>query len=32
VQDAFRAARWQPDVVDAYANIVEDRVRQLCAL
>jgi hypothetical protein len=32
VKDAFRAARWQPDVVDAYANIVEDRVRQLCAL
>lgn len=32
VRDAFRAARWQPDVVDAYATIVEDRVRQLCAL
>ena len=32
VRDAFRAARWQPDVVDAYANIVEDRIRQLCAL
>jgi hypothetical protein len=32
VRDAFRAARWQPDVVDAYANIVEDRIRQLRAL
>jgi hypothetical protein len=32
VQDAFRAARWQPDIVDAYANIVVDRIRQLRAL
>jgi hypothetical protein len=32
VRDAFRAGGWQPDVVDAYANIVEDRVRQLRAL
>jgi hypothetical protein len=32
VKDAFRAAHWQPDVVDAYTNIVEDRIRQLCAL
>jgi len=32
LRDAFRAARWQPDVVDAYANIVEDRIRQLRTL
>ncbi|HVW08977.1 MAG TPA: hypothetical protein VHC90_10360 [Bryobacteraceae bacterium] len=32
IHDAFRAAGWQPDVSDAYANIVEDRIAQLRAL
>lgn len=32
LHDAFRAADWQPDVTDAYVNIVEKRISQLCAL
>jgi hypothetical protein len=32
LRDVFRAAAWQPDVVDAYAKIVEDRIQQLKAL
>lgn len=32
LQDAFRAAAYQPDVIDAYAAVVEDRIRQLQAL
>lgn len=32
INDAFRAADWRPDVTDAYVNIVENRIQQLCAL